>query len=106
MFQLAKKNTVKTFIYVSICFGLGWSCDQFQFLLYNLVYPIDWNGTFFKVATLLAYGNCTINPFVYLLMYNDYQEGLKYLLFCRKKGKNECTKKISIFQVEYYNHKK
>ena len=97
MFQLAKKNTVKTFILVSICFGLGWSCSQFQFLLYNfnLGHPTDWNGTFYKVATLLAYGNCTINPFVYLLMYNDYQEGLKYLCFCgRQKTKDHVQREF------------
>ena len=94
MFQLARKNTVKTFILISVCFGLGWSCSQFQFLLYNLGHPTDWTGTFFKVATLLAYGNCTINPFVYLVVYKDYQQGLKYLCFCRPRQKDNVRREF------------
>ena len=79
LFHIARKNTLKTFVLLSLCFVICWSCLQFNFLLYNLGFPPLWNTTFYRVAILMAFGNCMINPFVYLVKYKDFQEGLKYL---------------------------
>ena len=86
MFQLARKNTLKTFLLIGLCFVICWSGSQFNYLLYNIGYPADWNSTFFKVITLMAFGNCMINPFVYLVKYKYFQEGLKYLCLCIPRG--------------------
>ena len=86
MFQVARRNTVKTFLIISICFVLCWSCSQFNYLLYNLGSNVDFNGTFFKVALLMAFGNCTINPFIYLVKYRDYQIALRELFNCKQSG--------------------
>ena len=86
MFQIARRNTVKTFLIISICFVLCWSCSQFYYLLYNLGYHVDFNGTFFKVALLMAFGNCTVNPFIYLVKYRDYQIALRELFNCKQRG--------------------
>ena len=88
MFQIARKNTLKTLLLVGLCFVICWSGSQFNYLLYNIGYPADWNGTFFKVITLMAFGNCMINPFVYLMKYKDFQEGLKYLFMCTQREGN------------------
>ena len=90
-FQIARNNTIKTFLLVSIWFVICWSCVQFNYLLYNLGYEAnsDWNGTFFKVATLMAFLNCTINPFIYLIKYKDYQIALQELLRCGKHRNTE-----------------
>ena len=82
LFHIARKNTPKTLVLLSLCFIICWSCLQFNFLLYNLGFPPLWNTTFYKVVILMAFGNCMINPFVYLVKYKDFQEGLKYLCTC------------------------
>ena len=86
IFQVARRNTVKAFLIISICFVLCWSCSQFNYLLYNLGYDVDFNGTFFKVALLMAFCNCTINPFIYLVKYRDYQIALRELFYCKQNG--------------------
>ena len=89
VFQMARRNTLKTFLLVSICFVLCWSCAQFNYLLYNLGFELDFNGTLNKVFILAAFGNCTINPFVYLFKYRDYQTALKDLLNFRQIASNQ-----------------
>ena len=44
-FQLARTNTLKTFLLVGLCFIICWSNNQIYFLMYNLGYEINWNGT-------------------------------------------------------------
>ena len=99
-FQLARKNTLKTFFMISICFVVCWSCDQGFYLMFNIGYDVDFNGTFFEVATLMAFVNCTINPFIYLIKYKDYQQALKHCLNCmRPTSNNERIKNSSIFST-------
>ena len=90
-FQKAKINTIKTFLIMSICFVICWSNNQVIYLLYNLGYSIDWHGDYFKFTVIMAFGNCTINPFVYLIKYRDYQEALKACLPCRNPKMIENT---------------
>ena len=91
---MARTNTLKTFLLISICFVLCWSCSQFNYLLYNIGYPVDFNGMFDKISLLVAFCNCTINPFVYLFKYRDYQAALKELFSCGSK-ETKTTNSIS-----------
>ena len=50
--------------------------------MFNLGYHSDFNGLFYKVSVVMAYCNCTINPFIYLVKYRDYQIVLKE--FCNR----------------------
>ncbi len=79
-FQQAKRNTLLTFIIVACCFILCWCQNQMMYLLYNLGLSIDFHGTYLNVTLLFAFLNCTVNPFIYLFKYRDYQEALKKFL--------------------------
>ena len=92
-FQLAKRNTIKTFLLVSICFALCWGSSQMAYLLFNLGYVYEYSGTYTKVSTSIAFLNCTINPFIYLIKYKDYQMALKSFLSCM--WKNHANKRES-----------
>ena len=83
-FHLAKKNTIKTFLIISICFIICWSNSQVFYLLFNLGFTFHWEGTYSKFATLMAFGKCTVNPFIYLIKYKDYQTALKSCFNCNE----------------------
>ena len=85
-FQIARTNTIKTFLLISICFIVCWSSEQAFYFMFNLGYHADFNGMFYKVSVVMAFCNCTINPFIYLVKYRDYQIALKE--FCKKKQHN------------------
>ena len=89
-FKLARRNTLKTFILVGLSFIICWSADQIYFLLYNLGYDmgigINIDHPFIKFIILMVFINCTINPFIYLLNYKDYQEALRFLLRCKSRN--------------------
>ena len=89
-FELAKGNTINTFLIISVCFVICWTNSR-VFYLFNLGYGFDWESTYSKFATLMAFGNCTINPFIYLIKYRDYQRALKSCLLCkhRDRGGNQ-----------------
>ena len=69
---------------ISICFVICWSCEQGFYFMFNIGYNVDFNGTFFKVSILMAFVNCTINPFIYLIKYKDYQQALKHCFNCTR----------------------
>ena len=83
-FELAKTNTIKTLLIVALCFVICWSNNQVYYLMYNLGFNINWNSSFYQSTVVMAFLNCTINPFIYLAKYQDFQTALKSLCGCRK----------------------
>ena len=88
-FVLARTNTIKTFLFVGIFFVICWSFDEIFYLMYNLGYNSDFNSTFYKFSVLMVFLNCTINPFIYLFKYQDYQQALKELFGCKRQNMGE-----------------
>ncbi len=87
-FQQAKRNTLITFAIVAFCFVICWSQNQILYLMYNLAHSVDFNGTYFNFTVLMVFLNCTINPFIYLLKYRDFQVALKEFCNCCFKRNN------------------
>ena len=94
-FHVARTNTIKTFVTVGLCFVICWSNNQIYYLMYNLGYKVDWNSTYYNATVFMVFLNCTVNPFIYLIKYRDYQEALRYLL-CRKKSYSHNVSIISV----------
>ena len=88
-FIMARNNTIKTVLLVGICFIVCWVHDEVYYLMYNLGYNADWNGTYFKFCITMIYLNCTVNPFVYLIKYQDYQRTLREFCFKEKYSREE-----------------
>ena len=81
-FQLARKNTIETFLIISVCYVICYAISQIYYLMFNLGYNANWDGAFFKVATLMAFGNCMVNPVVYFFKYRDFQNALRLSMCC------------------------
>ena len=88
-FQLAKTNTIKTFLIVGICFVICWSNNQMYFLLFTFGYVSSWDSVYYKFTILMIFLNCTVNPFIYLFKYRDYQKALKSCFGCQKLRSND-----------------
>ena len=90
-FEVARRNTLKTFVLIGVSFIICWGPDQIYFLLYNLDYEmnIDKNSSFIKFVIFLVYLNCTINPFIYIVKYKDYHTALKELFGYQCAGQRE-----------------
>ena len=99
-FQLARRNTIKTLLIVGFCFIICWSQNQIMYFMYNCGYNINFNTIYFEFTILMVFLNCTVNPFIYLIKYRDYQEALKLLVICGKSQRmsnslNSSTMSIS-----------
>ena len=88
LFQLARKNTIKTLLIIGFCFIVCWSQNQVSYFMYNFGFYVDFNSTYFQFGILMVFLNCTVNPFIYLIKYRDYQEALKTFLHCTKRGRD------------------
>ena len=88
-FQLARRNTIKTLLIVGCCFIICWSQNQVLFLMSNCGYQIDWNSAYLHYTILMVFLNSTVNPFIYLINYRDYQHALKRFLHCYFTDLNE-----------------
>ena len=93
-FYVARTNTIKTFLTVAVCFVICWSnievYSAFYYLSSYLGNDTDWNSTYFNFTIFMAFLNCTINPFIYLIKYKDFQEAIRNCLF-RKKSISEIS---------------
>ena len=76
-FLRARNNTIKTVLLVRICLIVCWLNDEVYLLMYFLGYDVDWNGLYYKFCMIMVYVNCTVNPFVYLIKYQNYQRALR-----------------------------
>ena len=88
-FHVARTNTIKTFLLVGVFFIICWSNNQVYYLMSKLGYKINWNGTYYKFTVLMVFLNCTVNPFIYLIKYKDYQKALKSCFGCGTKTDKE-----------------
>ena len=88
-FQKARTNTIKTFLLVGICFIICWSNNQIYYLMYLLGFDADWNDIYYRFTILMIFLNCTVNPFIYLLKYKDYQVALREFLKCGRQKSGE-----------------
>ena len=84
-FQLARRNTIKTLLIVGLCFIICWSQNQVRYLMFNCGYDINFNSNYHEFTTLMVFINCTVNPFIYLMKYKDYQEALRTLFHCNNE---------------------
>ena len=84
-FQTARTNTIKTFLLVGICFIICWSNNQIYFLMYTPGFNADWNSIYYRFTILMIFLNCTVNPFIYLIKYKDYQVAIREFLRCGKQ---------------------
>ena len=68
--------------------------------MYNCGYPVDWNSPYYHIIGLMVFLNSTVNPFVYIIMYRDYQIALRTLLGCKKKERQD-DKNTSSVQTSF-----
>ena len=95
-FQLARRNTIKTLLIVRLCFIICWSQNQVRYLMHNCGYELDFNSTYFQFTVVMVFLNCTVNPFIYLIKYRDYQEALRAFFHCKKENENNSSSVTSI----------
>ena len=81
-FQVARTNSIKTLLLVVLCFIICWSNNQIYYLMFHLGYAINFSSTYYKFTVLMVFLNCTVNPFIYLIKYKDYQDALRKLFGC------------------------
>ena len=84
----ARKNVIKTLALVSVAFVICWSCNQIFFTAFNLGFEVDFNSTFYHFTAVAVLCNCCLNPIIYSLKYNQFQEALKRVV-CRAGTKDE-----------------
>ena len=84
-FQLARKNTIKTLFIVGLCFIICWSQNQIIYFMYSCGYNVNFNSAYVQFTVVMVFLNCTVNPFIYLIKYRDFQEAWKQFFFCNKQ---------------------
>ena len=98
-FQLARRNTIKTLIIVGCCFVVCWSQNQVLYLMFNLGYDLDWNSGYYHFTVLMVFVNCTVNPFIYLVKYQDYQIAFREFLWCKNTNQDGFQRQRSLVSV-------
>ena len=84
-FELARRNTIKTLLIVGLCFIICWSQNQVRYLMFNCGYDLNFKSTYHQFTVVMVFLNCTVNPFIYLIKYRDYQEALNIFFHCNKE---------------------
>ena len=87
-YQLAKRNTIKTLFLVAVSFVICWTGNQVLVFLHNIGYKIEFDSQVYQLFVFMVCVNCTINPFIYLVQYKEYQTALKTLICKNGKEKN------------------
>ena len=90
---------MKTFLIVAICFVICWSNNQIIYILNHFGFHVNWNGIYYKFTVLMVFLNCTVNPFIYLVNYQDYQKALKSCFGCIRQEEVEERKNTSSTEI-------
>ena len=82
-FELARNNVIKTLFIVVFFFFMCSLGIEVLFLFYSLGFEVDWNSGYYKFTVIMLFLNCTINPFIYLINYKDFQKAFMRQFYCR-----------------------
>ncbi len=80
----ASQNVIKTLLIVSVSFVACWSPNQIYYTMYNCGFQADFNSTFYHFTVVAVFINCCVNPFIYSLKYEQFQQELIRQITCRK----------------------
>ena len=82
-FEQARNNVIKTLFIVVFFIFICYLGIEVLFICYNLGFEVDWNGGYYKFTVIMVFINCTVNPFIYLINYKDFQKALMRQFCCR-----------------------
>ena len=103
-FELAKNNVIKTLFLVAFWFFICYLGSEMYDLFFYLGFEIDWNGSYYKFVVSMRFLNCTINPFIYLINYKDFQQAMIGQFCCRTSQNNDnSTDSIATISVKSCN---
>ena len=83
-FELARNNVIKTLFIVVFFFFICILGTEVILIFYSLGFEVDWNSGYYKFTVIMLFLNCTINPFIYLINYKDFQKALTRQIHCRR----------------------
>ena len=82
-FELARDNVVKTLLIVFFFFVICFLGNQVYYLCYRIGLEVNQNSVYYNFTVCMYFFNCTVNPFIYLVNYKDFQKALKKQFCCR-----------------------
>ena len=82
-FELARNNVIKTLFIVAFFFIICFIGIEVYYLLYGLGFEVELNGWLYNFTVGMFFLNCTVNPFIYLVNYKDFQQALIGQFCCR-----------------------
>ncbi|XP_063956001.1 galanin receptor 2b-like [Lytechinus pictus] len=75
--ERASRNVIKTMLTVSLTYAICWAPIAFNYLVYNLGGPLDFQGIWYAVTKIFVYANLCANPFIYTMQYQQFQKGFE-----------------------------
>ena len=75
-FELARNNVIKTLFIVVYFIFICYLGIEVLFLAYSLGFEVNWHSGYYKFTVIMLFLNCTVNQFIYLVNYKDFQKAL------------------------------
>ncbi|XP_071488686.1 orexin receptor type 2-like [Diadema antillarum] len=73
----AARNVIRTMVTVSLTYAICWAPIAFNYLVYNLGGPLDFQSKWYSITKVFAYANMCANPFIYTMQYQQFQKGFE-----------------------------
>ena len=93
-FELAKNNVIKTLLIVAFFFVVCFLGNEVYYFLFGLGFEVSQNTVYYDFTVCMFFLNCTINPFIYLINYKDFQNALLGKL-CRRISRQDSNLNIT-----------
>ena len=76
----ARRNTIKTLLFVFATFLICWTPNQMIFLMLNLGFlALRFDEWYYLLVLAMVPANCCVNPFIYPFNYWQFRKGLRKL---------------------------
>jgi hypothetical protein len=94
--ERARRNVIKTMLYITIAHILCWSLNQILYAASQIfgVY-VDRNGIPYIMSVVIVYLNCWVNPIIYVTCYKAFRQDLS-----RRKARCGNTVESRAFVVD------
>ncbi len=77
-----RRNTIQTLVLVAVSFVSCWTINQIYYFMFTLGYTPEYVSDFYHGTVIAIHCNLCVNPFIYSLKYEPFQNAARHL-FCR-----------------------
>ena len=99
--QRAQRNILETCIIITLVYIICWFTNELGLILFVVGYYSDLSNKYYTIGHFLVLLNSCLNPYIYVVRYNDFQKQLRFLLYKNNENESSAVDTVEVSTIQH-----